>query len=220
MRPRDVIFTAALSLAPLAGADAQTPPPQATRSDLTGTVAWFNADKGEFVEYNDWYNSSVYGGGSFGWYWTDHLKSEIDFGASSKAERDVYRLERIDGNQATVESVFGFSTRRIAIAQHYQFFRNVWFHPFVAGGLDLTWETIEERQEAISVFDPIARQTRFIREEVVHPTRTEQHTRPFITFGFKGYVSPRTFFRSDMKFVVRNGVDEVLVRFGMGVDFR
>ena len=220
MRPRDVIITAALSLAPLAGAHAQTAPPRVTRSDLSGTVAWFNADKGELVEYNDWYNRSIYGGGSFGWYWTDHLKSEIDFGVSSKAEKETYRRDQIDGADVSIESLYGFSTRRLAFAQQYQFFRNAWFHPFLAGGLDLTWETIEEREQAIFIFNPIAGRTGFAGGEVVHPADTDLHVRPFVTFGFKAYMTQRSFFRSDMKFVVKHGVDEVLVRFGVGVDFR
>jgi hypothetical protein len=220
MRPRDAILTFALSLAPLAGAHGQTLAPQASRSDVTGTLAWFNADKSEFDSYNDWYNRSVYGGGSFGWYWTDHHKSEIDVGVTSTAERDIYRFELINGNPANIESVYRFSTRRVAFAQQYQFFRNAWFHPFIAGGLDLTWESIDEREEAITVWDPIARQYRVVRDEVVHPTETDLHVRPFATFGFKAYMTQRSFFRSDMKFVVKNGVDEVLIRFGLGVDFK
>jgi hypothetical protein len=32
-------------------------------------------------------------------------------------------------------------------------------------------------------------------------------------------MSPRSFFRMDMRFILKDGVDELLMRFGFGVDF-
>jgi outer membrane protein W len=189
------------------------------RSDVSGTVGWFNADKGELSEYDDWYNRSIFGGVSFGWYWTDNLKTEIEAGASSRAERDIY-VNRQEGSRFTnFESTYHFATRRIAIGQQYQFFRNAWFHPYVGAGVDLTWETIDHEDSPVTVYDTSARNTVEIRPARTFPRETPQHTRPFAGFGFKSYMTPRSFFRSDVKMVFHDGVDEVLLRMGFGVDF-
>jgi hypothetical protein len=218
---RRVLLVGAWVVLAAAMAHAQTAPPRqpVTRADAMGTIAWFNADKGGLDRYNDWYNRSIYGGASFGWYWTDNLKTEIDGGVSSKVELEVYNFSNINNRTIQSESTYHFATRRIAFGQQYQFYRNVWFHPFVAAGVDLTWERINQEDGLETVFDSTTRQTQITHFEVVHPPRTELRTRPFATFGFKTYMTPRSFFRTDMKLVFRGGLDELLMRFGIGVDF-
>ncbi len=103
-----------------------------------------------------------------------------------------------------------FSTRRLAIGQQYQFYRNVWVHPFVAAGLDLTWER-QDRTDEIYWSLPSRVET--------HPTRTTLLARPFATAGLKAYFNSQAFFRTDMKLTFDRGVDEVLLRIGVGVDF-
>jgi hypothetical protein len=196
-----------------------TPAPRLPRLDAFGSLGWFNADKGELVEYNDWYNRSLFGGGTVGWYWTNHLKTEMDVGATSRAT--VYTYEDIlIGNTPTYRrSEFYFKTRRVALSQQYQFGENAWFHPHLAAGVDFTAEEIEQEDEPVLAFDQATRTTRLVSPELIHPERTEWHTRPFIGGGFKAYMTPRSFFRTDLRFVLKDGVDEVLLRFGFGVDF-
>jgi hypothetical protein len=189
-----------------------------SRVDLTGMVGSLSVDKSELTEYNNWF-SSWSGSGSVGWYWTDHLKTEVELAASSKIDRDVYTYEQVGNLQISRESEYQFSTRRVAVGQHYQFFRNAVFHPFVAAGIDLNWEQIAHEDGPARVFDITGRQSTIGEPAVTHPDRTELHTRPFATFGFKAYLTPRGFFRTDLKFVIDGGVEEVLFRFGFGVDF-
>jgi hypothetical protein len=42
---------------------------------------------------------------------------------------------------------------------------------------------------------------------------------PFAATGFKAYLAQRAFFRSDLRFAFRDGLEDVLLRFGFGVDF-
>jgi hypothetical protein len=208
-----------LALAPAAAAQpAQTPNPL-SQSDVGLAIGWFNADKGGLTSYDEWYNRSVYGGGSFGWYWTDHHKTEVEAGATSKESLRVFEYEVVANRQVNRESAYSFSTRRFALAQHYQFYRNVTFHPYVGAGVDLTWETTREERGRESVYDSITRQPLPGRPPETFPPHTELVTRPFAALGFKAYMSPRSFFRTDMKLVLRKGIDEVFVRFGFGVDF-
>jgi hypothetical protein len=195
------------------------PPARLAHADVFGSIGWFNADKGELVEYNDWYNRSVFGGGTAGWYWTNHLKTEVDIGATSRARVYSYDTFFIGNTPTTRASEFYFKTRRIALSQQYQFRDNTWFHPHLAAGVDFTAEGIEQEDEPVFTFDQATRTTRLVSPELIHPERTEWHTRPFIAGGFKAYMTPRSFFRTDMRFVFKDGVDEVLLRFGFGVDF-
>jgi hypothetical protein len=211
------IFLSLLATSPALAQD--RPPARFARIDVFGSIGWFNADKGELAEYNDWYNRSLFGGGTAGWYWTNHLKTEVDIGATSRAR--VYSYDQISiGNISTIRaSEFYFKTRRIALSQQYQFGDNAWFHPHLAAGVDFTAERIEQEDEAVFGFDQVTRTTRLVAPEEIHPERTEWHTRPFIGGGFKAYMTPRSFFRTDMRLVLKDGVDEVLLRFGFGVDF-
>ena len=191
------------------------------RADVTGIVGWLNADRSEFTfeRYNTWDNRAAFGGASAGWYWTDHLKTEVDAGLSSRVTRRSNDYVN-DGKQTRiVYDEYRFASRRFGVAQHYQFRRNVWFHPWVSAGLDFTWEHIDETEGPIYITDLVTHQSRTEPGEGVLPQRTKFTARPYGALGFKTYMAPRTFFRTDMKFVFRNGVDEVLLRFGLGVDF-
>lgn len=53
---------------------------------------------------------------------------------------------------------------------------------------------------------------------VLGPTTTLR-VRPCLETGFKAYMTPRAYFRGDMRVLVHKGIDEVLLRCGFGVDF-
>jgi hypothetical protein len=202
-----------LVLAGATRAGAQTAAGPLFRADVSGSLGWFNAGKAEINASegsNDWYNRSLYGGGAFAWYWTDHWKTEIEAGASSEAELRTYTQTIVNGRPATVYSEHRFSTRRLAIGQQYQFYRNVWVHPFLTAGLDLTWEDQNRRDDIYSSLPSQSDRA---------PTRTELLARPFATVGLKAYFNSQTYFRTDMKLTFDSGVDEVIIRVGVGVDF-
>ena len=183
-----------------------------SRADASGSFGWLNADKTNITpdrDGNDWYNRSAYGGVSFGWYWTDHLKTEIEAGVSSAADLRVYTPAFIDGRPSTIYSTYTFSTSRLGIGQQYQFYRNVWFHPFVGAGLDLTWERASRTDEIYSVV-PVRQQP--------FPTETDLLVRPFATLGFKAYFNQRGFVRSDVKLHVKDEVQQATWKIGIGLD--
>lgn len=207
--------------APDAFAQPPAPPSPIARWDLTGTVGWFNADKGDATSesYNEWYNSSLYGGIAAGWYWTDNHKTELDFAATTVG--DIYTATPVVvGAQLTyTNSRQFFTTRKLALSQQYQAYRNAWFHPHVAAGVDLTWETSREERSPVIVYDSAARTSREVLPARTIGPDVDLIVRPFAAVGFKAYVTQRAFFRSDLRFTFERGVDEVLLRFGFGVDF-
>ena len=215
MRAHIVILIGLLSTAAAAPAAAQP----VARGDATGAVGWFNADKSGLDSYNDWYNRSAHVGAMLGWYWTDHLKTEVEAGATSRATLYAIRPFDVEGQQIYASSQHRFSTRRITAGQHYQFFRNAWAHPHVAAGVDLTWETEDRADDPVVHYDQVSRTTRVLRPAQTIAPSTTLRVRPFAEVGTKLYLSRRGFFRTDLRLTLRDGVDEVLMRFGFGVDF-
>jgi hypothetical protein len=168
---------------------------------------------------HNWAHAILYGGAGAGWYWTDHLKTQIDAGAGTPARHYRYRSQLVNGQATSEISRVRITRPSVAISQQYQFFRNEWFHPRVGLGLDLARETRRETFEPVYVYDSAARVSRLIT-----PARTTgpEHrfvARPFVDAGFKAYLTRRAFFTSDMRLMVHRGVDQALFRLGFGVDF-
>jgi opacity protein-like surface antigen len=208
--------------ATVAGAQ-ELPKGPLNRGDVHVVAGWQNLHKPQSPEErygNDWLNGIFFGGAGAGWFWTDNLKTQVDFGGGTRARQYRYAPIVVDGlSTGAVSSRLNVQQQSLAIAQQYQFFRNQWFHPHVGAGVDLARETTREEYDPIFVFDPITRVSR-----QVSPPRNEgpDHrfiARPFGEAGFKAYMTRRAFFTGDARLMFRTGVDEVLFRFGFGIDF-
>ena len=196
---------------------ALTPQPGVTqpRLDSAGYLGWFNANKSGISPYNDWYNHSLYGGLSLGYYWTDHVKTEIDVGRTSEAEIVSYGPVGNEPGQLSFSAPIEHYYRNVTLSviQAYQFSRNAWFHPYLGAGLDIDWERHrEERPAVISVRPGLIAGSRTDPSTDIHP-------KVAAVGGFKAYVSPRAFFRTDLKFTGARQLDQVIWRWGFGVDF-
>jgi hypothetical protein len=189
------------------------------RADLSGTIGWLVTNKESPGPYNgnDW-QSSLFAAASGGWYWTDHLKSELEFGAGTEATAYRYRNIVIDGRTITETGDSTYSRRTLSLSQQYQFFRNAWFHPHVAAGLNVTFERTTDYTNPIVVYDDRSRGL-VLQPARTDGPRTDVVVSPFIATGFKAYVTQRGFFRSDLRVSLREGVESVMMRFGFGVDF-
>jgi hypothetical protein len=215
MKGARIVLTVAIPAIFVAPAAAQPP----VRPDLSASIGWLNVNKSTPVNSNDWYNRGVQGAAAFGWYWTPHLKTEIEPSASTRVNFNDAHEEIVNGQRAYVLSEFGFSTRRIALSQQYQFGENAWFHPHLAAGLDFNWETTARNDRSIYFLDPLPRQAPIVPQNIHYPTQTDLHVRPLVGAGFKAYVTPRAFLRSDVRLLFSDRLEEALLRFGFGVDF-
>ena len=216
MKPRLVFALLGVALIVSNPVAAQPKEPVA-RVDASGTIGWLLVDKDGETYANHWH-SSLYGGFGGGYYWTDHLKTEIDFGVGEEA--NSYGSRRFDHNGSPgligVES--HFSRRTLGIGQHYQFFRNQWFHPHIGAGVLVVWEETWEILDSAIVYEP-NRPPRVVAPARIEPRRTEESAKAFVASGFKGYLNQRTFFRMDLRVAFDKDVDETLLRIGFGIDF-
>jgi hypothetical protein len=151
---------------------------------------------------DDWYLNGRYAA-SIGKYWTDHVKTEIEFATTGEGSRyarlgyanvpgvppnypisaqEYYRLQQLSGRVV------------------YQFFENAWAHPYVFGGASLDIERRRARVEEqyfYSGSDPRLPANRILitpamdvgPDIVLRPAGT-------VGAGAKVYMTPRTYFNA------------------------
>jgi hypothetical protein len=189
------------------------------RGDAAATIGWLAADTHSAGPYdrNNWVNS-FFTAASAGWHWTDSLKTEIDFGAGTNS-RLIHTEPVSIGSRSTFQTIESrFERRTIGLSQQYQFFHNVWFHPHVAAGLNLTWQKRRDNPDRIYFYDPATGTSR-VQPPNAATERTSWSANPFIAIGYKAYLSDRAFFRNDFRISFHGGPDETVFRLGIGVDF-
>lgn len=221
--PLGIVTAVLVQAVPVCPAHAQTtvgfPAAATPRPDIAGTIGWLNVNKSELSDSNDWYNRSAQGAVIFGWYWSPHLKTEVEVSASTTAEFYASLDEIINGYRTFILSEYRFGTKRLTLGAQYQFGENAWFHPHVGTGIDVNWEKIGRFDREVYVYEVLVRPLTIVRPPVVYSDVTETHVRPFVAAGFKGYFTQRGFFRSDLRVVLGERVEEAALRFGIGLDF-
>jgi hypothetical protein len=169
------------------------------------------------------------GAASFGFYWTEHVKTEVDANWSSAGRFQGSTFADVPGvpPRLPIYTFVTYRTRTLTLAQTYQFLHNAWFHPFLAAGVDLGFqrervEVPEQRYYPPTTFvppgPPVTPAPITIPGRAAE-TSTELVTRVFGGAGFKAYMTPRTFFRVDGRLGMGSDSRTTRVRFGFGVDF-
>jgi hypothetical protein len=182
------------------------PPP---RIDLTGSVGLFTNHRTDSPNCCGGSGSGLVGLGG-GFYWTDHLKTEIELSApgTTRAGGDS-QLKLSDGGFAPAFDQHTFHDLVTSADVVYQGGRNVMFHPFGGAGIDVD----RERDELHRVFSSGG------RTQNEYSDTTSTLVRPFITAGFKEYLSERTFFRGEIKIAFDGRAQQVIWKAGVGADF-
>jgi opacity protein-like surface antigen len=197
-------------------------PPDAARGDVAGHVGWLGGNKsGIGAQWDEWYEAASFGA-SAGYYWTPHVKIELD--AATTTEGHVFSHEPVDvpGQpfQSFRERRHMFRSTTVGAGIAYQFFENTWFHPFVGAGLEVARESARVDLSPLFPF-PSGRDGAPIDvpDASVEPG-TSYSARPYAAAGFKWYVSDRAFIRSDIRATASSTqVESVVWRGGVGVDF-
>jgi hypothetical protein len=189
------------------------------RFDLQGSVGWVNAAYPGFLPYDDWDHGVAQGAVGVGWYWTDHLKTEVEFQINSTSEFYAFeQTETIGRIPVYRASRYDIRSTGLGIGQVYQFRRNAWVHPFIGAGIDLRWESTEQEIQPVVVWDSSAGPRELEAGRRVGPT-TAFKAQLFAVVGLKAYLCKRAFFRTDVRTGVHDGVEEVAARAGFGFDF-
>jgi opacity protein-like surface antigen len=201
-----------------AAAAAQSAAPQLPKNDLSLSIGWAGSDF-QLTRYDSWRGSVLVGAGA-GHYWTDHLKTEVEFGWFDPGRDEIY--ENLDYLGTSTYAVADHTARdlRLGAVQIYQFGRNAWVHPYAGVGFDVIHRDvrIERDRQSRSVFLPPNR-TIPVQIPPLSEHRTDVFAQGILKTGLKLYATERAFFNTEMKLGIRRDVDHVVWKVGLGFDF-
>jgi len=148
----------------------------------------------------------------FGRYFSQHLKAEA--GLMWTTQRSFYYSE------STFPQIFPVTHNSRLVqpttfsgAMSYQFFENVFAHPYVSAGVHLT-SFVEETQTSVynSSFSTAP--------TISSSSRKYMEARPFVAAGFKSYFNDRLYMRSEILAAFdQDGFSHATARLGFGFDF-
>jgi hypothetical protein len=191
--------------------------------EVAGTAALFYAAPGENdTQHRDqWYFEGRYSG-AIARYWTENLKTEVEYATS--AEGSIYRQEvrTLPGNPPNfpygVESFHRLEQASVRIV--WQFGTNRWVHPYVSGGVVGERERrrahIPEQYQYVSGrgSEPIVRVDEFNSEPTV-----DYRIGVTAGAGVKAYMSPNTFFNIGAVGSYSRPAATLSLLAGFGIDF-
>lgn len=197
------------------------------RGDVTLFTGSFSIDTDEIrvreVEpyHERWAHMALFEA-SAGYYWTDHLKTEI--GALWTTDGETSGSEVITLPAVQVGWVYHtnrFSVRQFGIGQLWQFGRNAMFHPWIGAGVDVVHieHELDRPAQFLYVSAPPGRPAQSLPVEAAVLRSVTNRALPYAAAGFKAYFNERGFVRSDLKLQLRGGIEQVAWKIGIGVDF-
>jgi len=172
-------------------------PAAPSRWDVAAHITWLGERRtGPSFTSDRWINVAS-GGGIVGYYWTSHLKTELDISRSGEDEIYSFELIALPGTNTffPLQREHTFRVSTVSVGLVAQFFENAWFHPFISGGMEI----VREREHVETTLPPVP--PRAVTPPIVtEPETVVRHAaRPYVATGFKAYVSERAFIRTDVR---------------------
>lgn len=198
-------------------ASAQTEPAILPAHDVTVSIGWAGAEH-TMYEASRWQGSFL-AGISAGRYWNDHLKTELEGNWNKPATRQVYETIERQGGYTYAVSDYRAADVRVALVQVYQFGRNEWVHPYVGLGADVVHRTatIERLPQSRTIF--VQNRNTPVDIPAAQDKTTSVFVQAVLKAGAKMYVGDKAFFNTELKFGLRDGIDHVVWKLGLGLDF-
>ena len=199
---RITLLLGVLSLAASAHAQ-QAPPSEPFRKwELGGALGFRLADNDDPVIPQGFWMAEA------GRYWTAHIKTSV--AVTTAGQTTFSGVSSFTPLEKFTTTTTGPATVSAIVA--YQFFDNVFVHPYIFGGARLA--TVSETIDTISTRSPYLR----IGTETRSP---HLEGRPIIGGGFKSYfANGRAFMRTDLLLSIDpRGESRPILQLGAGVDF-
>ena len=208
-------------------ARAQEPPAaqiSLKRWDLSGSIGllWSKGQDNFPYSYDFLDFAGAYGLNT-GHYWTNHLKTELGVTLAGSEFVETGETLRVPGFPISYSPSGPFVTSRLTTLSAvgtYQFFENVFAHPYVSAGFRLGWLG-EHRFRAQGTSTFVERGVRYtFNVPMVDARNTSLLVKPLVAGGFKSYFNERTFIRSEILITFgSHGPTDVTFGLGIGVDF-
>lgn len=208
-----------------AAAEAQTAAtvPDVPRWDVNVNAGIFGhrpAQGGQ--SYDNWYSEGRYAA-SVGYYWTQHLKTELEFARSPEGDRHVQELARVPGTSA-FHPVHGQSFHRLqqtALRMVWQFGDNAWVHPYVNGGVVLDADRQRRHLPVTYTYpgDPRTVPPILVRPGMDTAPDTVYRTGVSIGGGSKFYVAPQAYLNTGALWTYARPAKTITFYTGIGWEF-
>lgn len=221
---RSLLWILALLLT-AAAAEAQTPPaiPDRLQWDVNLNAGIFGHRPAPGDDsYDNWYNEGRYAA-SIGYYWTEHLKTELEFAHSPQGDLHFQELSRVPGTGA-LHTVFGRSFHRLqqtSLRMVWQFGDNTWVHPYVNGGLVLDADRQRRHSPVTYSYpgDPRVVPPIVVRPEMVSGPDTVYRSGVSLGFGSKFYVAPQAYINTGVQWTYARPAKTIAFYSGFGFEF-
>jgi opacity protein-like surface antigen len=194
--------------------------------DAGATIGSFGASpQTPPATYNDeWYFNARYAV-AIGKYWTDHIKTELEFSGSGEGSRYVQRFVDVPG----VPPHYPIGAQEYSRLQQasarvvYQFYDNAWVHPYVFGGVGLDMDRRRTRvaeqyfYPSSGAFNPANRI--LVTRAIETGPKTEFRPAGILGAGAKMYMTPKTYFNAAAITSFGQATRTISFVAGFGLDF-
>jgi hypothetical protein len=194
-----------------------------SRWDAAITAGWFGGKPGP--EGSSRYDDDWYGAGRYavqaGYYWTEHLKAEVEFARSG--EGAIYRTEFRNATGSPNAYPYNFETfhrlDQISARTVWQFGHNAWVHPYVSGGI------VGERDRRHTYAPPqyqypgSGSTPALMLPAVNSETTSDYRVGITASAGAKIYMSQRAFFNTGIAGSWSHPAQTITLLAGFGFDF-
>lgn len=218
MRKSSWVLLILLGAAPAAAQNA----PDWPRWDLNLNAGIFGHRPGDGDRYNNWYSEGRYAA-SIGYYWTENLKSELEFAHSGEGDRYLQELARVPGTGALHHiPVEAFDRlQQTSLRMVWQFGNNTWVHPYVNGGYVL--DADRRRRHSPITFsypgDPRTVPPILVRPEINSDPEIDYRSGVSLGVGSKFYVSPAAYINTGLQWTYTRPAKTITFFSGFGVEF-
>jgi hypothetical protein len=198
-------------------------PPEPPRWDVNLNAGLFGHRPGNFDDrYNNWYSEGRYAT-SIGYYWTEHLKTELEFAHSGEGERYVQDVVRVPGTGA-LHSVAVEAFNRLqqtSLRMVWQFGSNTWVHPYVNAGYVLDADRQRRRSPVTYSYpgDPRAVPPILVRPEINSGPDIEYRSGVSVGVGSKFYVAPAAYINTGVQWTYTRPAKTITFLSGFGMEF-
>ena len=193
------------------------------RWDVNFNIGAFVSDPGQRdYPYNDWYSEGRYAA-SVGYYWTEHLKTELEFAHSGEGSRYIQDFAQVPGvgfvQPISIEAFHRLQQTSARVV--WQFGDNRWVHPYVNAGyvFDAERRRFHSPVQYYYPGDPRTRPPVLVRPELNSDRSYDYRSGVSLGAGSKFYVSPKAYINTGLQWTVAQPARTVTVLGGLGVEF-
>ena len=193
------------------------------RWDLNVSGGLFNGKPGEndTAYDDDWYQSGRVAT-SIGYYWTENLKTELEFATTSEGSRYIQDYVRFPNGQVYPYSIEKFHRlQQTSLRMAWQFLDNTWVHPYLNGGFvfDVDRTRYHVPEQYYYPGDPRTNQPQLVRSQFNSGKIMDYGGGVSVGGGAKFYVSPKAYINTGMQVTYGHPSSTVSFLAGFGIDF-